>query len=84
MIELVVDRLKRSLDLGKVHHPAAVFAQLTTQMQFDLERMPVQARAFVAWRYIRQPVRGLESENFENIHIRIVTVARVGVALTLL
>src|SRR3546814_4664113 len=60
----------RGLDVAEVHHPAAVGARLAGDMQLDHERMPVQPRAFVARRHVRQPVRGLDGEGLEDVHGR--------------
>jgi hypothetical protein len=34
--------------------------------------MPMQARALVSGRYVRQPVRGLDVKNLEDVHGQIV------------
>lgn len=72
MIQLVIDRLKHCLHVAEVHDPARLHPRLAGQMQFDAERMPVQSRAFVAFRHIGKPVRGLQGEDLEDIHRRIV------------
>lgn len=68
MIEAVVQGLERGLDVGKIHHPAALRIDLAADMELDAERMPMQTRALVARRDVRQPVRGFKGEDFENVH----------------
>ena len=52
----------------------SVLANLTTDMNFDLERMAVNPGALVAGRNIGQVVCGFHLENSENIHRRIVPI----------
>ena len=68
MVELVVDRCERGLDVGEVHHPAGVGTRLATDVDFHPERVAVQARTFVPGRNIRQPMRRFDVEDFEDIH----------------
>ena len=68
MIDLVEDRRESGLDVGEIHHPARVRLRFTRNMDFHAERMPVHSRAFVARRDIRQAVRRLDLEYFENVH----------------
>ena len=68
VIELVEDRRKGRLDVGEVHDPAGFRARLAADMHFDAKRMPVQARALVPRRYVRQPMRGFELKGFEDFH----------------
>src|SRR3546814_3900259 len=70
VVELLVQRPERGLDVAEVHHPAAVGARLAGDMQLDHERMPVQPRALVARRHVRQPVRGFDGEGLEDVHGR--------------
>jgi hypothetical protein len=46
-------------------------------MDLDAEGMPVQARALVAFRHIREAVGGFEGEDFEDIHPRIVQLGPI-------
>src|SRR5690606_7617818 len=48
--------------------PAGIGARLATDVDFHPERVAVQARTFVAGRNMRQPMRGFEGEDFEDIH----------------
>jgi hypothetical protein len=68
MIEPVVQRLERRFDVGEIHHPAGLRIDFAADVEFDPERMPVQARTFVPGWNIRQPVCGLEGEDFEDVH----------------
>lgn len=52
VIELVVERLEGNLDVTKIHDPTSVRARFATDVQLDLERVPMQARALVAGRDI--------------------------------
>ena len=70
VVQTVVQRLERLLDVGEVHHPAGVRTEFARQVDLDPERMPVQARALVAFGHVRQPVGGLEGEDLEDIHAR--------------
>ena len=69
MVELLEDRLERRLDLGEIHHPTAMRAHLATDVQLDRERMSVQARALVPRRHVRQPMRGFDAEDLEDVHV---------------
>lgn len=69
VVELIVDRLKCRFDVTEVHHPARVGSQLTGQMDFDTERVPVQTRALVAFGHMRESMRSFEREDFEDIHL---------------
>jgi hypothetical protein len=69
MIELLVQRLERGLDVGKIHHPAQPCVHRAAHVEFDPERVPVHSRALVPGRYVWQPVRRLEREGLEYIHV---------------
>src|SRR5690606_29484007 len=45
VIEALVERRERGLDLGEVHDPAQLRVDRPTDVHDDAERMPVQARA---------------------------------------
>ena len=47
----------------------------TSDMEFHPERMSVQLCAFVPGCDVGQPVRGFESEDFENVHERALRIA---------
>ena len=68
MIEPLEQGLERSLHVSEVHYPSRFRARLALDMDFDAERVSVQARAFVSGWNIRQPVRGFDLEGLENIH----------------
>ena len=68
MIDLLEDRRECRFDLGEIHHPAGMRLRFSRHMDFHAERMPVQPRAFVAGGHVRQAVRRLDLEYFENVH----------------
>jgi len=68
MIESLEQRRECRLHVGEVHHPSRFRARLAFDMDFDAERMPVQARAFVPGRNVRQAVRGFDLESLEDMH----------------
>ena len=72
MIQLVIDRLKHRLHIAEIHYPARLHPRLAGQMQLDVERMSMQSRALVAFRHVGKPVCGLQGEDLEDIHRRIV------------
>jgi len=47
VVQLLVDRLEDRLDLGEVADPASVRVERAGQVQADLERVAMQAAAFV-------------------------------------
>lgn len=69
MVKPVIERLERCLDVGEIHHPPSVRSWFATEMDLDPKGVPVQARALVTRRHVRQAVRSFEGENFEDIHI---------------
>lgn len=68
MIELLEHGRERCTDVGEVGDPTGGLADGSTQMDLDAERMAVQARALVACRHVRQPMRGFDAENLEDVH----------------
>lgn len=68
MIELVEQRLKCGLDIGKIHHPTRVLIRLALHVDGNAERMAMQTTAFMRSRKIRQPVRGFDLKFLENFH----------------
>src|SRR5512138_3353614 len=56
MIELIVQRTEGVLELGEVHHPPGAFADRPVHGNANLKRVPVQARALVPLRHVRQAV----------------------------
>src|SRR5688572_9314853 len=61
---------ERGLEVGEIHHPAGVFADLAFDRYAHGERVPVQPCTLVPFRHVRQPVRGLERELLEEPHHR--------------
>jgi len=68
MVKLVVQRRKRQLQVGEVHHPAQLGIGFARYMDFYAERMPMQPRTLVPGRYVGQPVGRLELKYFEDMH----------------
>mgnify|MGYP000467629835 CR=1 FL=1 len=68
VVELLVQRPEGPFQVGKIHHPACPFSDPAGDMHLDAERMTVQARAFVSFRYVGQAVSRLHLENSEYVH----------------
>lgn len=68
VIQLVVQRLERGLDVGEIHDPAGLRVEVAGDMDLDAEGMAMEARALVARRHVGQPVGGFEGEDLEDIH----------------
>ena len=60
MVELVFQRLKGALDIGKVAEPTHVLVDSSPKTDLDAERVAVQATALMPRRHIREPVSCLE------------------------
>ena len=73
MIQPVIQGLENSPQVGEIHDPAFPFTDRPGNMNFDTKGMTVQTGAFVALRYVRQAVSGLDLKYSENIHFQIVT-----------
>ena len=67
VVQLVEQRLKRALDVGKIHHPALRLDEFATEVEFDPKRMAMQPCALVTCRQIRQTMRRLDGKDFEDI-----------------
>lgn len=76
VVELVVVRLERSFDLGEILDPAEQRIDRAGNMQLDAKRMPMQARAFVSGRHVRQPVCCLEGKRLKDVHSDSVTLSQ--------
>ncbi len=72
MVQLLVERPERRLDLGKILDPAAVAMHVALEPQLDAETVAVQARAFVPLGHPGQAVRRLDGEFLEDLHPAIV------------
>ena len=68
VVQLVEQRLKRALDVGKIHHPALRLDEFATEVKFDAKRMAMQPRALVAGRQIGQAMCRFNRKDFEDIH----------------
>ena len=68
VVEGVVQVLPRRLDFTKVDDPAEVLLERSCDLHSDPVRVPVQARALVLGRQVRQAVGGLEGELLGEFH----------------
>lgn len=82
MVQAIIDRLEGGFDVTEIHDPAGVGARFAFHFQLDAERMPVQSGAFVTGRHVRQPVGGLDHEDFEDFHGVIVLGLRAADAMS--
>ena len=67
MIETAVERLEALLQVGEVHHPAALGFDRTRDVQLDPERVAVEPSALVAVGDVWEAVRCLEGELLEDL-----------------
>lgn len=68
MVELVVQRLKRSLDLGKIHHPPFVLHKRTFDVHRDAKAVTVQPTALMCGREVGQSMRCFKRELAKYFH----------------
>lgn len=68
VIEHGVDGRKRRFDIGEIHHPSCGVTDWPGHMHFNAKRMSVDATTLMASGYVRQAMRRLEREFFENVH----------------
>ncbi|MNZ66645.1 hypothetical protein D3C78_848760 [compost metagenome] len=68
VVQLFIQRLEDRLDLGKVADPAGMRVKRAGQMQADLERVAMQAAAFVPGRDVRQAVGRFEGKFLKDFH----------------
>ena len=68
VVEAFIKRLENRLDLREVANPAGMGIQVAAQVDRHLERMPMQAPAFMAFRYVGQAVGGFECKFLEDFH----------------
>ena len=69
MIDLLFDKREGGFDLCKIEHPAEMRVNWSFYVNLNLKAVTVHAAALVAWWYIRQPVRRLDTELLENLHV---------------
>lgn len=70
MIQLIVQRLERAPDIGKIDNPTFVRPDRAGDMNFDAKRMAMKTVTLVRGRHMRQPVSCLNGEDFEYFHER--------------
>jgi len=75
VVELIEQRLKRTAEVGEIHDPPRIGPNRPTDMNLDPKGMAVKARALVSFGDIGEPVGGLDLENTEYVHARIVPSA---------
>lgn len=68
VVELVINGCECRFDVGKVHHPAAMFVYSAIGKNLHIEGVAVQARTFMPFGNIGESVSGLETEFFEDFH----------------
>ena len=68
VIELIVQRLKRTGQIGEVQNPAGLLLHRPGDMNLDAKRVPMQTPALVPLRDIGQMMRRFESEYLEYFH----------------
>ncbi|GBF31619.1 hypothetical protein MnTg04_01582 [bacterium MnTg04] len=68
MIELIEQGLERSLEIAKIHDPAAVATGIAGHVYFDPERMPMQAPALVVFGHVGQKMRGFDLKALKDFH----------------
>jgi hypothetical protein len=68
MIETIVKRLERLLDLGKVDDHAGASVNVTRHVNFDLVGVAVQSATLVTRRHVRESMRRLELKLSKNLH----------------
>lgn len=78
MIQLVVQGLENTPQIGKIHHPTSMLINLTADMHLDLKGMAMQPCTFVTGRHIRQVVGRLNLKYSEYIHASIVGPEAAG------
>jgi hypothetical protein len=78
MIDLFEYRRELPFHVGKIHDPAERRIRLAAHVHLDAERMAMQARTLVAWRDIRQPVRGFDMKDLEYVHVESCDGSRVA------
>lgn len=78
MIEPFEQRLERGFEVGEIHDPAELGIERSLHVHLDAERMPMQARAFVPGRNVRQAVRGFDLERLRDIHAVILSGKRAA------
>lgn len=72
MIQLIVQGLENTPQIGKIHYPAGMLIDLAADMHLDLEGMAMQSCALVTGRNIWQVVGRLNLKYSEYIHASIV------------
>ena len=68
MIDALEHRLKRCAYLGEIHHPPGMRIDRARNVQLDAKGMPMQARALVPRRHIRQAMSGFDGEGAKDLH----------------
>ncbi len=69
MVEPFQQWLESACNICKIHHPTGLSAYGPVDVQYHAEGMTVQPCTFMVFRDVGQPVRGLEGELFEYLHL---------------
>lgn len=68
MIERRVNRCEGRFDVSEIHYPSCGVVDWPRHMHFNAKRMSVYATTLVARGNVRQAMRRLEREFFEDVH----------------
>ena len=77
MIESVEEWLKGTLHICEVDHPTGLRSDRASHVDLDPERMSVEPAALVPRWDVRQPMRRLNREFFEDIHLDVALHAQM-------
>ena len=69
MVELVVQRSKKGVQLAKIDEPAGVWIDRPFDGELDLETVAVKAKALVGLRQLGKPVSRFETKFMDEPHV---------------
>ena len=78
MVKLIIQGLKRVLQVSKIHHPPLVCHQWAFNVHRNAKAVAVQPTALVCGWHIRQAVRRFKRELAKNFHSFLVVRTRYG------
>jgi hypothetical protein len=68
MVDPILNRLKRHLDLREIHHPTKLRIDRSSDMHFNLKTMPMHPPTLMSGWNIGQPMRRLNAELLKYLH----------------
>lgn len=68
VIQLVMNRLERGLDVGEIHNPAGRWIEWPSHVDLDSKRVTMESATFATVRNIRKELRGFKRELFKDFH----------------